>query len=160
MWEIFYNKRGFTIVELIVVVATIAVLAAIIISNVNKYAAKARDARRKADMAMVAKAMQMYYADAGVYPRNSGDCADIADPTYGLNGLYPSQRSIPFTKYISKIPQDPKYYMNGRSGVGYTNDYLYNMTGTQSFVLCVNLETETGNSTSRCTTPYNYCLSY
>jgi prepilin-type N-terminal cleavage/methylation domain-containing protein len=57
------NQKGFTIIELIVVVATIAVLTAIIISNVNKYAVKARDVKRKADLAQVKKAMLMYAAD-------------------------------------------------------------------------------------------------
>jgi prepilin-type N-terminal cleavage/methylation domain-containing protein len=57
------NQKGFTIIELIVVVATIAVLAAIIISNVNKYAVKARDVKRKADLTQMKKAMLMWAVD-------------------------------------------------------------------------------------------------
>lgn len=62
------NKRGFTIIELIVVIAIIAVLATVVITSVNKYMAKARDSRRIADANSIVKALQIYYADTGSYP--------------------------------------------------------------------------------------------
>jgi prepilin-type N-terminal cleavage/methylation domain-containing protein len=62
------SEKGFTIVELLVVISTIGVLAAIVLSNVNVFAAKARDARRKADLRNLAVALEMYYSQFGSYP--------------------------------------------------------------------------------------------
>ena len=48
------NKKGFTIIELIVVIAIIAILAAIVLVNVTVYINKAKDARIKSDLASIA----------------------------------------------------------------------------------------------------------
>lgn len=63
------NKKGFTIIELIVVIAIVAILASIVIINVSKYAAKARDMRRLADMHTLATAIKIYQGEhGGSYP--------------------------------------------------------------------------------------------
>lgn len=77
-----FNK-GFTIIELIVVIAIIAVLAAIITSSTVVYINRAKDTAVKANVSQVAKSMQSYYAD-------HGDLVGYAMPTslgadYGSN---------------------------------------------------------------------------
>jgi len=64
----FKNQKGFTIIEIIVVIAIIAVLATIIITNINQFQAKARDARRIADVNQIKKALETYRIDNGSYP--------------------------------------------------------------------------------------------
>lgn len=44
------DRRGFTIVELLIVIVVIAILAAISIVAYNTVAAKARDAQRRGDI--------------------------------------------------------------------------------------------------------------
>jgi len=51
------KSKGFTIIELIVVIAIIAILAAIVLVNVTTYINKAKDARIKSDMGSIALAM-------------------------------------------------------------------------------------------------------
>lgn len=61
------NKRGFTIIELIVVIAIISVLAAIVIVGVVQYINKARDASVKSNLAQIAKTLQIYFSSHSNY---------------------------------------------------------------------------------------------
>jgi len=62
------NKKGFTIIELIVVIAIIAVLASITVSGVNKYIGKAKLARANADVTNIEKGLLMFKSQYGDYP--------------------------------------------------------------------------------------------
>ena len=56
------KQKGFTIIELIVVIAIIAILAAIVLVNVTTYISKAKDARINSDMASIALGMGSCFA--------------------------------------------------------------------------------------------------
>jgi general secretion pathway protein G len=100
---------GFTIIELIVVVAIIAILAVIVFVNVNGYMAKGRDARRVADLNMIAKALEMYRADNGKYPPSS--CGQDCSGYWYSNNLdgknWSSLAAYLVPKYIGSLPVDP-----------------------------------------------------
>jgi len=66
------SERGFTLVELMVVVAIIALLAAIIIPNYVHSRAQASVAESEANMKQIATALELYYADNQAYPPTSG----------------------------------------------------------------------------------------
>ncbi len=66
-------KKGFTLVELLVVVAIIGLLAGIATVSVNSVRTKARDARRVADIKQIQNALEIYYSDAGSYPATIAD---------------------------------------------------------------------------------------
>ena len=55
------KQKGFTIIELIVVIAIIAVLASIVLVNVTTYISKAKDAKIKSDLASIALVMGSCY---------------------------------------------------------------------------------------------------
>lgn len=116
------NKRGFTIIELIVVIAIIAVLAAIVMVNVTVYIAKARDARRTADIRQVQVALAMYYTDNGFYPTSPDNTLIGA-----LNGILNP-------KYIGNIPVSP-------SGADY-HYYNNNTPSAQYYAIEVTYETK------------------
>jgi len=59
------NKNGFTIIELIVVIAIIAVLAGIVTSNVMAYISKAKIARANTDVAEIEKALLVFNSEFG-----------------------------------------------------------------------------------------------
>lgn len=131
--------KGFTIIELIVVIATIAVLAAVIISNVNQYAAKARDAKRAADTKNILKALMMFQADNGCVPitYGGGTCPGVngyagADPAgwdYSSQGAQgPSTPFLPFLVsggYLKVVPVDPINNMTGDTSPANTYAYRY-----------------------------------
>lgn len=55
------KQKGFTIIELIVVIAIIAVLAAIVLVNVTQYIAKGKDASIKGNMSSMATIAASFY---------------------------------------------------------------------------------------------------
>jgi prepilin-type N-terminal cleavage/methylation domain-containing protein len=62
------TKNGFTIIELIVVIAIIAVLASVVTSAVVKYVASSKIARANEDANNIQKALIMFYGEYGDYP--------------------------------------------------------------------------------------------
>ncbi len=61
----FKLSKGFTIVELIIVIAIIAVLAAIMIANVSQYVGKSRDTSVKGEIHQLATAITDYVVTNG-----------------------------------------------------------------------------------------------
>lgn len=60
--------KGFTIVELLIVIVVIAILAAISVVAYTGIQNSAHDAAVKSDLANLAKQIQIYHAHTGVYP--------------------------------------------------------------------------------------------
>jgi len=73
------RKKGFTLVELLIVVAIIGILAGIAIPNFMGARTKAKVARAFADMDAIAKAEQMYYMDHPTvgYTDNLGNLSPV-----------------------------------------------------------------------------------
>jgi prepilin-type N-terminal cleavage/methylation domain-containing protein len=61
--------KGFTLVELLVVISIIGLLSSIVYASVNSSRVRARDVRRVVDVRQIEKAVQLYAADhGGDYP--------------------------------------------------------------------------------------------
>jgi|SRR6185295_15538033 len=87
------TRFGFTIIELLVVVAIIGILASIVLASLNNARLKARDARRVADIKQLQLALALYFDSNSAYP------AVITG-----NTLAPT--------YISTVPTDPLSHAN------------------------------------------------
>ena len=66
------KKNGFTLVELLIVIALIAILSVAVLATINpiEQTNKARDAKYKNDAAEVLSALERYYAANSAYPWN------------------------------------------------------------------------------------------
>lgn len=62
------NRRAFTIVEIVIVIAVMAILSSIAALAYNTVREDARDATRQGNVAIIAEALEKYYEKNGEYP--------------------------------------------------------------------------------------------
>src|SRR3989344_8653572 len=74
-------KKAFTLVEVLMVVAVIALLTAIAIPNILKTKIMANDVLAQASLKNIATAMETYYhANSGIYPTDIASLTDLTPP--------------------------------------------------------------------------------
>ena len=74
------KHSGFTLVELLVVISIIALLSVVAFYAVTYVKARARDAKRVADLDTFSKALELYNNNTGIYPINTaGVCLTGTD---------------------------------------------------------------------------------
>jgi general secretion pathway protein G len=95
------RQRGFTLIELMVVLAIIGVLAALIVPNVLGRADDARVTAARTDVGNLMQALKLYKLDNQRYP----------SAAQGLNALIakPTTEPVPgnWKPYLDKLPADP-----------------------------------------------------
>lgn len=101
------TRRGFTLIELLVVIAIIGLLSSVVLGSLNAARAKARDAKRDADLYAVKSALAAYFIDNGEYPEDLGTGYRLSDVA---NLLVP--------RYLSAIPLDPSTGLSYHYGSG------------------------------------------
>ena len=101
------KRRGFTIVELLIVIVIIAILAAITIVAYNGMQERARDAQRLKDMKTIETALRLYLVDKGnLPPPTSADGSwERSNEDDYENGDFIEELVDSGT--ISKVPLDP-----------------------------------------------------
>ncbi|MEI6673136.1 MAG: prepilin-type N-terminal cleavage/methylation domain-containing protein [bacterium] len=62
------TKKGFTLIEMLIVIVIIGILAAALIPRLSSARGRANDVARKADLAQVATALVSYQIDRGQFP--------------------------------------------------------------------------------------------
>jgi prepilin-type N-terminal cleavage/methylation domain-containing protein len=111
------KKKGFTLIELLVVVAIIGLLATLSIVSLNNARARARDARRVADIRQIQTALEFYYNDASSYPATLVVGGTIATGS-------------PLVTYMTAVPKNPTP-IDGTLCGSWT-EYIYSTTNAKT----------------------------
>ncbi len=97
------RTRGFTLIEIMVVVAIMGILAALIVPKVIGRSDEARVIAAKQDIATLMQALKLYRLDNQRYPSGAqGLAALITKPT-----VEPLPRSWKAGGYLERLPRDP-----------------------------------------------------
>lgn len=70
------RRKGFTLVELLVVIVVLAVLAAIVLPKFMDSSARSKEASLKTDLKLVRNAVATFQADIGKYPSSLEDLVE------------------------------------------------------------------------------------
>jgi general secretion pathway protein G len=101
------QRRGFTLIEILLVMTIIAILAAIVIPKMVGRSEQARQTAAHADLSSIKTALAAYEVDSGGYPKSLQDL--IQQPGNAKNWHGP---------YLENLPQDP-----------WGNPYVYTFPG-------------------------------
>lgn len=77
--KLFQQRQGFTLIEMMIVVAVIAVLTAIAVPKFNESLAMANTARVQADLQSLDTAIAMYRVNEGKAPQSLADLSEYID---------------------------------------------------------------------------------
>jgi len=93
-------QRGFTLLEVMIVVAIIAILAALLIPNFTHARSQAQTAACEANLRTVATALELYFTDHQQYPAAANVTIGSAS---GANAADPLESG----GYLNSVPHDP-----------------------------------------------------
>jgi len=123
--NVWAKQKGFTIVELLIVIVVIAILAAITIVSYNGVQSRAKDSSRDSGAKTIRTVLELYKADNGGYPNACGGVNIGCNVTNLASFLVPA--------YTSSLPNDPDT----------STSFLYVLaTGNQGYGLRVNYQTK------------------
>lgn len=132
------SSRGFTLLELLIVISLVGILAVVLIIVLNPLTQfkKARDSQRRTAIKELQNSLEQYYNDNGSYPTTGGSFwssepnndpeVDSSHTADWIPGLSPT--------YISTLPKDP---LGGNSTFPYAGcatykkAYLYRSDGAE-----------------------------
>jgi general secretion pathway protein G len=111
------KKQGFTLIEILIVVAIIAILASVVLVGLGPTQQQGRDARRLSDLRETQTALELYYNQNGDYPAASswGPQTTAGTLSYIL---------VNAGIGVSQVPNDPTngktyYYSQEGGGTSY-----------------------------------------
>lgn len=131
------KQSGFTLIEILVVVAIIGMISGVVMVSLTTARAKARDVKRKSDLVQLQKALALYENTNNGFPSTGGGWYGLSDnggnrTTTGANQYIPGLSPT----FVSQLPTDPRGNTTGWSG------YLYRSDGVSFKLLAHNIGPE------------------
>ena len=117
--------KGFSLVELLVVITIIAILSVVAYTAMGGQTVKARDSKRKQDLSAIQSALEIHFIAQGTYPSADNHKIKTGSDADALN-----------RKELSDLPGDPK------DETGATNYYYWTNAPRQEYLIGAVLENE------------------
>jgi type II secretion system protein G len=122
--------KGFTLIELLVVIAIVGILSGFIFVSMTSAINSAKDAKRKADLSSIEKALLVYGANhGGSYPYSALDTYPC-NLTGSTNLCTNTNLSSALSPYLGVLPTDPNGTSYAYTGVADASSFV--LTGTLS----------------------------
>jgi prepilin-type N-terminal cleavage/methylation domain-containing protein len=122
--------KGFTLVELLIVIAIVGLLSTLIVISVSDSRTKSYDTRRLADINDLQKALTLYEADFERFPDGAGIALGQANyqclSGYGFTAICPADGTRVFMAVVPQNPQQdlqPYIYTAVAGGESYTIEF-------------------------------------
>jgi len=121
--ELTTNHKGFTLMELLIVMVILSILVAIATGAYASSSRRGRDNRRKNDLKNIATALEGYFSDKGKYPTGTGGlmmgcgAGDTGECSWG--GAFQDQYGTLYMVIIPSDPIDSQTYYYVSSGTNY-----------------------------------------
>ncbi len=96
-------SKGFTLIEIMVVVVILGILGALIVPNVISRPDEAKVTAARADVQAIGNALELYRLDNGFYPSTDQGLEALVTQPSG----YPEPKRWSADGYLKKIPVDP-----------------------------------------------------
>jgi prepilin-type N-terminal cleavage/methylation domain-containing protein len=114
------QKKGFTLIEILIVVAIIAILASVVLVGLGPTQQAGRDARRISDLSEVQNGLELYYNKYGIYPGSAAGVAQSPGATWAALGTAIVGANVG----VTTLPSDPSkgasyQYWYGTNNISY-----------------------------------------
>lgn len=100
------DQQGFTLIEILVVVAVLSILAALVAPNIFGHLGTAKDAAARSQMEMIGAALDAYRLDNGRYPTTAQGLEALRNPPT----IEPQPRNWRGPYLRREVPMDPWDY--------------------------------------------------
>lgn len=124
------NHKGFTIIELVIIIAVIIVLGALVVKNYASIQARARNTTRQSDLKVLQQKIESFYSNNGYFP-NLNDLNSAAWRTKNMPTLSDGSLTDP----LSQCNPSTSPCLGGQDK-GVKKQYEYYVTASDGTTSC------------------------
>lgn len=132
------GHKGFTLIEILIVVAIIAILSSVVLVGLGPTQRAGRDARRVSDLKQTQTGLELYYNKCGYYPGDAEASNPCSATPADANTWSSMTTALTGSNIgVKNVPQDPT---SGHTYYYGTNVITGATTGVSSYVIAATLE--------------------